>query len=225
MNVIVVVLTLKVLDQEVIDVVTRVGNLNGMAVAEGVVKQFDGIVLIDGYGKSDTQVVVHRLVRVADGLLGHEAEVLTAHAKAELEGLVGAAVHEIRDMELTNVVLLLIDVVILEADGVLVDPIGLAFQGRGELEGLGGDGLAKLHLHRLRTLEAHHDGLACGDHARGVAVEQRQQGLIEGLDALHESGILSAGPLLATGGQEAKQHHGRQQADAADFFHSITHIN
>ena len=197
MHIVIIILTLKVLDLKVIDIVSDISHLHGMALAEALVEHLDGLILVDGHGKSDAQVVVHRFVRQADRLLGHEAEVLAAHAEAKLKGLLGAAVHEIGDAELADIVLFLVDIVVLEADGVLIDPVGTTFQGRRELEGFGGDGLAKLHLHRLGVLEAHHDGLACGDHTRGVAVQQRQQGFIDRLDALHERGILSARSLLA----------------------------
>ena len=116
--------------------------------------------MVDRHSKGNAKVVVHRFVRQADGLLGHEAQVLAAYAEAELKGLLGAAVHEVGDAELADIVLFLVDVVVLEADGVLIDPVGTAFQGGCKLEGFGGDGLAKLHLHRLGVLEAHHDGLA-----------------------------------------------------------------
>ena len=226
MHIIIFILTLKVLNLKIIDIVSHVGHLNGMALAEAFIEQIDGLILVDGHGKGNAQVVVHSFVRQADRLLGHEAEVLAAYAEAELKGLLGAAVHEVGDLELADVVLVLVDVVVLEADGILIDPEGLAFQGRRKLEGLGGNGLAKLHLHRFGALEAHHDGLAGSDHTRGVAVQQRQQGFVDGLDALDERGILSARPLLAAGGQEAEQQHSGHQTDAADFFHSLfcTHI-
>ena len=41
------------------------------------------------------------------------------------------------DFELADIALLLVDVIVLETDGVLIDPYGLTLQGRGELEGLG----------------------------------------------------------------------------------------
>ena len=224
MHVVVLVFTLEVLHHEVVDVVASVGHLHRVVLAEAIVKKIDGLVLVHGGGESDAQVVVHRLVRQADRLLCHEAEVLAAHAEAELKHLVGTTVDEIGHAELADIVLVFVDVIVLETDGILVHPIGLAFQVRRELESFGREGLAKLHLHRFGILEAHHDGFAGCHHTRGVAVEQRQQHLVDGLDTFNE-GVLSAFPLLATRGQEAKQHHCSQQADAADSFHSFnSHI-
>ena len=184
-NVVVFILAFKVLHQKVVDIVARVCQLHGMVFAEGSVEQVDGIVLVDRHGKGDAQVVVHLFVRQADGLLGHEAEVLAAHAEAELKHRVASHFQEFGHLELADVVLVLVDVVVLEADGVFVNPNGFAFQGGRKLEGFGGDGFAILHFQHLGVLEAHHDRLARGDHTRGVAVEQWQQSLIQGLDAFN----------------------------------------
>ena len=151
----------------------------------------------------------------------HKAEVLATHAEAEFENLVGATVDEVGDFELAHIALLLVDVIVLETDGVLIDPYGLTLQGRGELEGLGWDGLAELHFHHSGVLEAYHDGLACGNHARGVAVQQRQQGLVDGLDAFNKGGVLSTRSLLAARGHEGKQQRAYDKADAADFFQKL----
>ena len=123
-----VVLTLEVLHFKVVDVVAGSSHLHGMALAERVVKQVDDLVLVDGHGKRHTQQVVHRLVGGADGLRRDEAEVLAAHTEAELKSLVGGHIHEVRHLELTDVVLVLVDVVVLETDGVLVDPHSLTLQ-------------------------------------------------------------------------------------------------
>ena len=53
MHIIVLILTLKVLDFKVIDIVPHIGHLHGMALAEAFIEQVDGLILIDGHGKGD----------------------------------------------------------------------------------------------------------------------------------------------------------------------------
>ena len=209
-------LAFQALHEEIEDIVSDVTHLHGMVLAEGLVEQFDGLSLIDGRGKCQTDVVVHFLVGGADGLHGDKAEVLAAYAEAELQHLVGSDVNEVGHLEPTDIVLVLVDVVVLEADGVFVDPHGLTLQGGCELEGLGGDGLAEFHLQVFGVAEAHHDGLAGSDDARGVAVEHGQHGLIQLADAFHKH--IAVLPLLAARGQQGKQQQAHNQADAADSF-------
>ena len=165
MALVILVLALQVLDQDVENVVARVAHLNGVVFAEPVVEQLFHVFLLDGGGEGHAQQVAHLLVRRADGLDGHKAKVLTAHAKTELKHLVVIHIHEIRHLELADIVLVLVDVVVLEADGVLVDPHCLTFQGRRKVEGLGGNLFAVFHFECLGVAEAHHDGLASDDGA------------------------------------------------------------
>ena len=136
----------------------------------------------------------------------NEAEVLATHTEAKLKHLVGGHIHEVRHLEFADIVLVLVDVVVLEANGVLVNPRGFTFQGRREIESLGGNVLAVLHLEHFRIAETHHDGLTCSDNPRGVAVQEGQQVLTDGLDALNESFASTSrcGSFLAARRQKAK---------------------
>ena len=189
-----------------------------------IVKHVNGLILVDGHGKGDAQVVVHRLVGDADGLLGNEAEVLATYAKTKLQLLVASHIQKLRHVELADIILVLVDLVVLEPDGVLVNPYGLTFQCRGKLEGFGGNRLAKLHLHRLRVLKPDHNRVTRGDDTGGVAVKQRQQGLIQWLDAFHKGFRRNSILFLAATRQETQQQHHSDDADT-DSFHVMLSIH
>ena len=62
MHIVVLTLTLKILNLKVIDIISDIGHLHGMALAEALIKHLDGLILVDRHGKGDAQVVVHRFI-------------------------------------------------------------------------------------------------------------------------------------------------------------------
>ena len=221
-----VFLALKALQLKLKEVVAQRSRLHGMCLAESVIKDFDGILKVDGRGKGNLHEITHLFVGGANGLHRDEAEILSAHAKAKLKLLVSRHIHEVGHLELADIVLVLVDVVVLETDGVLVNPNGLAFQSGLEVESLGGDGFAVLHFQRRGIVEPHHDRLARRNDARRVTVEHGQHSLIQRLDALHEHFRTFSRSLLAARGHEDQQQRHDNQADAAEFsqFLICTHI-
>ena len=129
--------------------------------------------------KSDAKDIIHLVSLLTHGIGTHKADVLAAHRKTKLHGYSRIHIEEVADAEVASVALVRVDVVVLESDRVFINPNGLALQGRLEVEGFGGDGLAIFHLQRFGVFEAHHDGFAFQDGARSEPVNQRQQGFIQ----------------------------------------------
>ena len=224
-HLIVLILALQAIQLKLKEVVAQRSRHHGMVFAESVIKDFDGILKVNGRGEGNVQQVTHLIIGRANGLHRDEAEILPAHAEAELKFLVGRHIHEVGHLELAGVVLLLVDVVILETDGVLVNPNGLALQSGLEVESLGGDGFAVLHFQVGGILEAHHNRLARRNDTRSVAVEQGQQSLIQRLDAFNEHFRSFRRSLLAARGQETKQQCRDNQADATEFSQKMSFIH
>ena len=189
-----------------------------MIVSERLIEHLYGLVLINGNRESDADDVVHRLVGNADRMLGHKTQILATHSETELKNLVGSHIHKLRHLERTDITLFLVDVIVLEADSVLVYPNSLSFQRRREIEGFGGNRLAIFHFQAFRIAETHHNGLASDDGTRSVAVQKGQQRFIQRADTLHKH-VRPNCPLLTARGGEGQQQHRENQADATDFFH------